>query len=140
MATTSQLLLLLRPQATRFVLSTPLKSLREQVLVDHVVLPQSNRTRAWFLTPEAARLTRDWPPCADGPVPDHLIHRRFPAHPAHPDHSPPGRQRARPGTPATGPTWLRWYPVYPRILEADEVWIVRCTGSVPVDRSRTAGG
>ncbi|MEU1273607.1 replication-relaxation family protein [Streptomyces sp. NPDC005799] len=60
-ATTSQLLLLLRPQATRFVLSSPLKMLRSRGLADYVVLPQSNRTRAWFLTPEGARLTRDWP-------------------------------------------------------------------------------
>ncbi|GGX56213.1 replication-relaxation family protein [Streptomyces chartreusis] len=61
MATTSQLLLLLRPEATRFALSSPLKSLREQHLADYVMLPQSNRTRAWFLTPEGARQTRDWP-------------------------------------------------------------------------------
>lgn len=25
------------------------------------MLPQSNRSRAWFLTPDGARLTRDWP-------------------------------------------------------------------------------
>jgi hypothetical protein len=60
-ATTSQLLQLLRPDATRFALSTPMRTLREQKLIDYVVLPQSHRTRAWFLTPDAARLTRDWP-------------------------------------------------------------------------------
>ncbi|KUN57297.1 hypothetical protein AQJ46_47970 [Streptomyces canus] len=60
-ATTSQLLLLLRPEATRFALSNPMKTLRQQGLIDYVVLPQSNRTRAWFLTPDATRLTRDWP-------------------------------------------------------------------------------
>jgi hypothetical protein len=59
MATTSQLLL--RPEATRFVLPGPLKTLREQGLADYVVLPQSHRTRAWFLTPDGARLTRDLP-------------------------------------------------------------------------------
>ncbi|RRR86986.1 replication-relaxation family protein [Streptomyces sp. RP5T] len=60
-ATTRQLLLLLRPEATRFALSSPMKTLREQNLIDYVVLPQSNRTRAWFLTPDGAHLTRDWP-------------------------------------------------------------------------------
>ncbi|MFI6662283.1 replication-relaxation family protein [Streptomyces sp. NPDC050523] len=61
MATTGQLLLLLRPKATRYVLSGPLKRLREQGLANYVVLPQSHRTRAWFLTPDGARLTRHWP-------------------------------------------------------------------------------
>ncbi|MGW0332216.1 replication-relaxation family protein [Streptomyces sp. NPDC003011] len=65
MATTSQLLLLLRPDATRFVLSVPLKTLHG--LADYVVLPQSNRTRAWYLTAEGARLTRDWPALRDRP-------------------------------------------------------------------------
>ncbi|MFD7379260.1 replication-relaxation family protein [Streptomyces mirabilis] len=61
MATTSQLHTLLRPHATRQTLSNPLNRLRRQGLLDYTVLPQSNRSRAWFLTPDGARLTRDWP-------------------------------------------------------------------------------
>jgi hypothetical protein len=61
MATTGQLLLLLRPRATRYVLSAPLKRLREHGLADYVILPQSHRTRAWYLTPDGARLARHWP-------------------------------------------------------------------------------
>lgn len=61
LATTGQLLVLLRPKATRHVLSGPLKTLREQGLVNYIVLPQSHRTRAWYLTPDGARLTRDLP-------------------------------------------------------------------------------
>ncbi|MEY2248449.1 replication-relaxation family protein [Streptomyces sp. BF23-18] len=61
MATTSQLHQLLRPDASRQTISRPLNQLRGRGLLDHVVLPNSNRTRAWYLTPEGARLTRDWP-------------------------------------------------------------------------------
>lgn len=61
MATTSQLHALLRPDATRQTISTPLNKLRREGLLDYTVLPQSNRTRAWYLTPGAARLTKDWP-------------------------------------------------------------------------------
>ncbi|MGW2292048.1 replication-relaxation family protein [Streptomyces phaeochromogenes] len=61
MATTSQLHDLLRPDAARQSVSTPLNKLRHKGLVDYTVLPQSNRTRAWYLTGEGARLTRDFP-------------------------------------------------------------------------------
>ncbi|MDQ1033548.1 DNA-binding MarR family transcriptional regulator [Streptomyces umbrinus] len=61
MATTSQLHDLLRPNAARQTVSTPLNKLRQKGLVDYTVLPQSNRTRAWYLTGEGARLTRDFP-------------------------------------------------------------------------------
>ncbi|MFC8668806.1 replication-relaxation family protein [Streptomyces sp. NPDC057199] len=61
MATTSQLHDLLRPNAARQSVSTPLNKLRHKGLVDYTVLPQSNRTRAWYLTGEGARLTRDFP-------------------------------------------------------------------------------
>ncbi|MFF1717359.1 replication-relaxation family protein [Streptomyces sp. NPDC058268] len=61
MATTSQLRELLRPNTTRQSVSTPLNTLRHKGLVDYTVLPQANRTRAWYLTGEGARLTRDFP-------------------------------------------------------------------------------
>ncbi|TRO57076.1 replication-relaxation family protein [Streptomyces sp. IB201691-2A2] len=61
MATTSQLHDLLRPSVARQTVSTPLNKLRQKGLVDYTVLPQSNRTRAWYLTGEGARLTRDFP-------------------------------------------------------------------------------
>ncbi|WP_438307034.1 replication-relaxation family protein (plasmid) [Streptomyces sp. HUAS TT11] len=61
MATTSQLHTLLRPEATRQSISAPLNKLRRHHLVDYTVLPQSNRTRAWYLTSEGARLARDFP-------------------------------------------------------------------------------
>ncbi|MDH6604397.1 DNA-binding transcriptional ArsR family regulator [Streptomyces sp. SAI-208] len=61
MATTSQLHDLLRPNVARQTVSTPLNKLRQQGLVDYTVLPQSNRTRAWYLTGEGARVTRDSP-------------------------------------------------------------------------------
>lgn len=60
-ATTRQLHDLLRPGAARQTISTPLNRLRGDGLVDYTVLPQSNRTRAWYLTSEGARLTRDFP-------------------------------------------------------------------------------
>lgn len=61
MATTAQLHDLLRPTARRQTISQPLNRLRGQQLVDFTVLPNSNRTRAWHLTPEGTRITRDWP-------------------------------------------------------------------------------
>jgi hypothetical protein len=60
-ATTGQLHDLLRPGATRQAISTPLNTLHRQHLVGYVVLPQSGRTRAWYLTAKGARLTRDLP-------------------------------------------------------------------------------
>ncbi|MGW0770759.1 replication-relaxation family protein [Streptomyces sp. NPDC002676] len=61
MATTNQLHELLRPGAARQTVSAPLNKLRRDGLVDYTVLPQSNRSRAWYLTSEGARLTQDFP-------------------------------------------------------------------------------
>lgn len=61
LATGAQLHQLLRPSARRQYLSELLNRLRRQELVDFTVLPSSHRTRAWFLTPQGARVTRDWP-------------------------------------------------------------------------------
>ncbi|WP_369228438.1 replication-relaxation family protein (plasmid) [Streptomyces sp. R39] len=61
MATTSQLHEMLRPNAGRRIVSRPLSRLRQSDLVDYTVLPRSNGTRAWYLTGEGARLTRDFP-------------------------------------------------------------------------------
>jgi DNA-binding HxlR family transcriptional regulator len=61
MATTSQLHALLRPDAARQAISAPLNKLRRQGLVEYKVLPQSHRSRAWYLTGEGARLVRDFP-------------------------------------------------------------------------------
>ncbi|MCX4554230.1 replication-relaxation family protein [Streptomyces sp. NBC_01500] len=61
MATSAQLHTLLRPDATRQALLGPLNMLRTQGFVDRVTLPSSGRSLAWYLTPEGARLTRDWP-------------------------------------------------------------------------------
>ncbi|MGY9066868.1 replication-relaxation family protein [Streptomyces sp. CAS3] len=61
MAATHQLHLLLRPDRSRQSVSERLNDLLGGRLVDFVVLPQSHRTRVWYLTPKGARLTRDWP-------------------------------------------------------------------------------
>ncbi|MEW1648398.1 replication-relaxation family protein [Streptomyces sp. NPDC091219] len=61
MATTSQMHELLRPGAARQTVSAPLNKLRRDGLVDYAVLPQSNRSRAWYLTGDGARLTKDFP-------------------------------------------------------------------------------
>ncbi|MBL1109403.1 replication-relaxation family protein [Streptomyces sp. 5-8] len=61
MATTHQLQELLRPGAARQTVSAPLNKLRRDGLVDYTVLPQSNRSRAWYLTSDGARLIRDFP-------------------------------------------------------------------------------
>jgi hypothetical protein len=61
MASTKQLHVLLRPDRSRQSVSQRLNQLLGERLVDFVVLPQSNRTRVWYLTPKGARLTRDWP-------------------------------------------------------------------------------
>ncbi|SEC15049.1 Replication-relaxation [Streptomyces sp. 3213] len=61
MATTSQLHDLLRPDVARQTISTPLNKLRRKGLVNYTVLPQSHHTRAWYLTGEGGRLTRDFP-------------------------------------------------------------------------------
>ncbi|MFJ3310722.1 replication-relaxation family protein [Streptomyces sp. NPDC086549] len=61
MATTAQLHAMLRPEVARQTISTPLNALRDKGLVDYVVLPRSQRTRAWYLTADGARITRDHP-------------------------------------------------------------------------------
>ncbi|MEV6796407.1 replication-relaxation family protein [Streptomyces sp. NPDC051320] len=61
MATTAQMHTLLRPLASRQAILEPLNKLRGQGFVDRVTLPASGRSLAWYLTPEGARLTRDWP-------------------------------------------------------------------------------
>ncbi|AWW41858.1 hypothetical protein DN051_38830 [Streptomyces cadmiisoli] len=61
MATTRQLIPLLRPDVSRPTVSAPLNKLRRLGLVDFTVLPSSHRTRVWYLTGEGARLTRDLP-------------------------------------------------------------------------------
>ncbi|MFB8776322.1 replication-relaxation family protein [Streptomyces broussonetiae] len=61
MASTHQLHVLLRPGRSRQSVSEQLNRLLGECLVDFVVLPQSHRTRVWYLTPKGARLTRNWP-------------------------------------------------------------------------------
>lgn len=61
MASTNQLHVLLRPDRSRQSVSERLNDLLGERLVGFVVLPQSNRSRVWYLTPKGARLTRDWP-------------------------------------------------------------------------------
>ncbi|WP_328457581.1 replication-relaxation family protein [Streptomyces sp. NBC_00386] len=61
LATTHQLHVLLRPDRTRQSVSQQLNALRRERMVDFAVLPQAYRSRVWYLTPKAARLTRDWP-------------------------------------------------------------------------------
>lgn len=61
MATNQQLQDMLRPQASRLNIVKPLSRLHKEGLVSFTVLPKSNSRRAWFLTPDGARITRDWP-------------------------------------------------------------------------------
>ncbi|MFE4758393.1 replication-relaxation family protein [Streptomyces mirabilis] len=61
MATTSQLHMLLRPDAGRRLLSRALSRLLREELVAFTVLPAANGTRAWYLAPAGARIIRDWP-------------------------------------------------------------------------------
>ncbi|WP_435219108.1 replication-relaxation family protein [Streptomyces sp. bgisy034] len=63
MATTSQLRQMLRPDGSRQLLSRVLNKLRSTGFVDLTPLPDKDRSRthAWYLTPDAARLTRDLP-------------------------------------------------------------------------------
>lgn len=49
------------PGAARQAASQPLNLLRCHGLIGYVVLPRSKRTRAWYLTSEGTRLTRDFP-------------------------------------------------------------------------------
>ncbi|MFI5689474.1 replication-relaxation family protein [Streptomyces sp. NPDC051636] len=61
MASTHQLHVLLRPDRSRQSVSEQLNDMLSERLVGFVVLPQSHRSRVWYLTPKGARLTRDWP-------------------------------------------------------------------------------
>ncbi|MEV6406164.1 MULTISPECIES: replication-relaxation family protein [Streptomyces] len=63
MATTGQLLQMLRPNGSRQLVSRVLNKMRSTGFVDLTPLPDSDRSRthAWYLTPEGARLTRDLP-------------------------------------------------------------------------------
>ncbi|WP_331733924.1 replication-relaxation family protein (plasmid) [Streptomyces sp. NBC_00080] len=62
-ATTEQLRLMLRPGSSRQVVFRVLAKLRAAGFVDSTALPNASRdrTRAWYLTPEGSRLTRDLP-------------------------------------------------------------------------------
>ncbi|MFD7015251.1 replication-relaxation family protein [Streptomyces sp. NPDC059928] len=60
MATTQQLQDLLRPQASRQNIVKPLSRLHKEGLIAFTVLPRSHGRRAWFLTPDGARITRDF--------------------------------------------------------------------------------
>ncbi|MFF3617295.1 replication-relaxation family protein [Streptomyces sp. NPDC002580] len=61
MATTQQLHMLVRPGVGRRAISAPLNRLRREEYVDFTILPNSYRTRAWYLTPSGVQITRDWP-------------------------------------------------------------------------------
>ncbi|MFI1400933.1 replication-relaxation family protein [Streptomyces sp. NPDC020681] len=60
-ATTAQLQAMLRPSASRQAISQPLIQLRGERFVGSTALPSASRSHAWYLTPNGARLTRDWP-------------------------------------------------------------------------------
>ncbi|MEU6680869.1 replication-relaxation family protein [Streptomyces sp. NPDC046925] len=60
MATTAQVQQVLLP-TNRPHVSRNLNQLERRQLVEHIVLPRSNRTRAWYLTAEGARLTQSLP-------------------------------------------------------------------------------
>ncbi|MER6186830.1 replication-relaxation family protein [Streptomyces sp. NPDC001652] len=63
MATTGQLLQMLRPTRSRQLVSRALNKLRSAGLVDLTPLPDLDRprTHAWYLTPDGVRLARDHP-------------------------------------------------------------------------------
>ncbi|MEU9917823.1 replication-relaxation family protein [Streptomyces sp. NPDC051001] len=63
MATTGQLLQMLRPTGSRQLVSRALNKLRSAGLVELTPLPDSDRSRthAWYLTPDGVLLTRDHP-------------------------------------------------------------------------------
>ncbi|MFE2603653.1 replication-relaxation family protein [Streptomyces mirabilis] len=62
-ATSSQLRQMLCPHSTRQVMSRVLSKLRTEGFIDWTTLPEANRshTKAWYLTPDGARLTRNLP-------------------------------------------------------------------------------
>ncbi|MCX4462502.1 replication-relaxation family protein [Streptomyces sp. NBC_01728] len=62
-ATSSQLRQMLCPHSTRQVMSRVLSKLRTEGFIDCTTLPEATRshTKAWYLTPDGARLTRNLP-------------------------------------------------------------------------------
>jgi hypothetical protein len=131
MATTSRLHDLLRPDAARLTVSTALKKLRRPGLVDYPVLPQSNRSRAWYLTGEGARLVRNFPAPRGRPLYPitSCVHRSRPGnHGQRTARVKADRIREAVGVPTTagwqgsrqsaapGAVWLRWSPAFPRVL------------------------
>ncbi|MFE2521097.1 replication-relaxation family protein [Streptomyces mirabilis] len=62
-ATSSQLRQMLCPHSTRQVMSRVLSKLRTEGFIDWTTLPEATRshTKAWYLTPDGARLTRNLP-------------------------------------------------------------------------------
>ncbi|MEU9370438.1 replication-relaxation family protein [Streptomyces avermitilis] len=62
-ATSSQLRQMLCPHSTRQVMSRVLSKLRAEGFIDWTTLPEASRshTKAWYLTPDGARLTRNLP-------------------------------------------------------------------------------
>ncbi|MFF4733787.1 replication-relaxation family protein [Streptomyces mirabilis] len=62
-ATSSQLRQMLCPHSTRQVMSRVLSKLRTEGFINCTTLPEANRshTKAWYLTPDGARLTRNLP-------------------------------------------------------------------------------
>ncbi|SNT33137.1 replication-relaxation family protein [Actinacidiphila glaucinigra] len=68
LATSPQLHQLISPEGRRQTISAVLNRLREDKLLSYTVLPASNRTRAWYLTPQGARVVASWPELRGRPV------------------------------------------------------------------------
>ncbi|MEU1622935.1 replication-relaxation family protein [Streptomyces sp. NPDC005722] len=68
LATTPQVHQLIAPDRRRQITSVVLNALREDKLLSYTVLPASNRTRAWYLTPLGARVVATWPELRGRPV------------------------------------------------------------------------
>ncbi|MDX2709208.1 replication-relaxation family protein [Streptomyces sp. PA03-6a] len=68
LATSPQLHQLISPQGRRQTISAVLNTLREDKLLSYTVLPASNRTRAWYLTPRGARIVASWPELRSRPI------------------------------------------------------------------------
>ncbi|WP_371642639.1 replication-relaxation family protein [Streptomyces mirabilis] len=132
-ATSSQLRQMLCPHSTRQVMSRVLSKLRTEGFIDWTTLPEANRshTKAWYLTPDGARLTRNLPvlrgrqsyPITSNTAASLKASHTLAVVRAHLaftedarlfqyEAQPVGRRRQA----AAGPAWLRWYPVFPRVL------------------------
>lgn len=61
LVTSPQMHQMLNPTSVRQITSNVLNSLREDKLVSYIVLPNSSRLRAWFLTARGARVVHGWP-------------------------------------------------------------------------------